>query len=119
MADEINWPPKRAIPPGFRELVSIKVTFTGSGRVYASCAGCGNRRGRAGVRYLTELYLFLFVALRAFHRARRPGGSGVAYCGLLSHGVPRLAVFVGVGREAWRVSQRAVEQFKIKETSVG
>ncbi len=68
------------------------------------------------MQYLTDLYLFLFAALKAFHRAR--AGHGLAYAGVSRAGVMGVAVFVGLGREAWRVSQRAVEEFRNMETNI-
>lgn len=54
-----------------------------------------------------NLCRFLWIALRAYRVAKINGSHYVA---LTAHGVPQVAVFVGVGREAWRISQRAVEE---------
>lgn len=53
---------------------------------------------------------FLYIAWRAYRGALN--GCGSHYCAMTNRGVPEIAVFVGVGREAWRVSVRAVEEFK-------
>lgn len=58
---------------------------------------------------------FLWVALRAFRMARKTGAPG--YSALTLHGVPVMAVFVGLDREAWRISQRAFEEFQIREVT--
>ena len=51
---------------------------------------------------------FLQLAYRAYLGAQK---HGTYYCALTTrHGVPKICVFVGVGREAWRVSQRAIEE---------
>ena len=61
------------------------------------------------------------VALKAWELACRPSGrevetpagngttAGLGYAGLKRHGVPAIAVFVGRGREAWRVTNWATE----------
>lgn len=56
---------------------------------------------------MTELCRFLWLALVAY-RAAKP--SGTHYAAMTRHGVPQICIFVGVGREAWRISQRAVEE---------
>jgi hypothetical protein len=50
---------------------------------------------------------FLFSAMRAYRLAKR---SGTAYVGVTRNGVPHICIFVGVGREAWRITQRAIEE---------
>jgi hypothetical protein len=50
-----------------------------------------------------KMVTFLSLAARAYRLANTPG-RGSAYVGLLRHEVPVMAVFVGLGREAWRVS---------------
>jgi hypothetical protein len=45
--------------------------------------------------------------VRAFRNYRQTGRP--AYAGMVLHEVPQVVVFIGVGREAWRVSQVAVE----------
>jgi hypothetical protein len=58
-----------------------------------------------------NLLLTLWAAYRAYKIAEKSGTSYVVLC---SHGVPQVAVFVGLGRDAWRVSQRAVQEFELK-----
>jgi hypothetical protein len=53
---------------------------------------------------------FFWLCRSAWVLARRRGG--VAYVAQTRHGVPECAIFVGVGRDAWRVSVRAVEEFR-------
>lgn len=54
---------------------------------------------------------FLKVALFLYRRAKE---KGLGYCALTnSSGVPEVVVFVGIGREAWRVTQRAIEEFGV------
>jgi hypothetical protein len=55
---------------------------------------------------------FLSVALKAYWNARRNGSS---YSAITHHGVPQCAVFVALGREAWRVSLRAAEEFQMSK----
>jgi hypothetical protein len=65
---------------------------------------------------MIETLHFLWLSFRAFQGARGgPGGSGCYYMGRFGPGgVCNLAIFVGTGREAWRISQRAVEEFGAK-----
>jgi len=60
---------------------------------------------------MAETIKFLWLAYRAYTIAKK---TGTAYSGIVVHGVPRLACFVGVGRESWRISQRAIEEFQLK-----
>lgn len=53
--------------------------------------------------------VFFFLAWKAYRNA---GDCGSYYAAATREGVPQLAVFVATGREAWRVSIRAVEEFK-------
>lgn len=57
---------------------------------------------------MIDLIIFFYTAYRAYRLARH---SGHAYAASTSHGVPQIACFVATGRDAWRVSQRAVEEF--------
>lgn len=52
---------------------------------------------------------FMWAAIRAYRLAKRGGSSYVA---VTNCGVPQIAVFCAIGRDAWRVSQRAIEEFK-------
>lgn len=58
---------------------------------------------------MIELLRFLRVALKAYVACKVDGG-GTYYGAVVRHGVPEVAIFVGVGREAWRISQRAIEE---------
>lgn len=60
-----------------------------------------------------DFVCFLAIALRAYRGAR--SGNGSHYAAQTRGGVPRIAVFVGVGREAWRISQRVAEEFSVRE----
>lgn len=61
---------------------------------------------------MINLLLFLRTAIRAYRGALK--GTGSHYAAITHAGVPQVAVFVGIGREAWRVSQRAIVEFDIK-----
>ena len=54
---------------------------------------------------------FLFLCFRAY-RLAESRGTGLAYVAQTRQGVPECTVFVGFGRESWRVSVRAVEEFR-------
>lgn len=59
---------------------------------------------------MIEALQFMFLAWRTYRSAKvrnRP-----QYGALTSHGVPEICIFVGLGREAWRISVRACEEFK-------
>lgn len=58
--------------------------------------------------YLIHLFKLAWIAWRRL----KPGSIG--YYQASVHGVPKVAIFVGFGREAWRISQRAVEEFEVK-----
>ena len=59
---------------------------------------------------MIEFLRVFLCTWRAYKLAKASTGS--AYSAITSHGVPQVACFVSVGREAWRVSVRAVEEFK-------
>lgn len=67
-------------------------------------------RGSQVIAAAIDFAVFLQLAWRAW-RAARVHHSHMAFGYATRHGVPALAVFVGVGRSAWRVSQRAIEEF--------
>lgn len=50
---------------------------------------------------------FMWAALVSYKQARKTGTSLVVFC---VNGVPEIACFVGLGREAWRISVRAIEE---------
>lgn len=58
---------------------------------------------------MTEFIRFLRIALIAYRACKTEGG-GTHYAAVIRRGVPEVAIFVGVGREAWRISQRAIEE---------
>jgi hypothetical protein len=58
---------------------------------------------------MVEAIRFLLLAWRAYRIAKE---HGTAYSAVLYRDVPRVAIFVGVGRESWRISQRAIEELK-------
>jgi hypothetical protein len=55
---------------------------------------------------MIDFFQFVTCAIRAYRNARRSGRC--AYVGLELHGVPNACVLVGIGREAWRVSEVAI-----------
>lgn len=57
-----------------------------------------------------KLIYTLLAAYRAYRIATRNGAP--SYVALSRHGVPFVACFVALDREAWRVSVRAVEEFR-------
>jgi len=61
---------------------------------------------------LWKTFMFLRMALFAYRRTERDGG--ITYFGHMSNGVCDCAIFVAVGREAWRVSELAIEQFPLR-----
>ena len=58
---------------------------------------------------MSETFDFLLMAYRAYRMAKRTGN--VSYVSISRRGIPYMSCFVGVGREAWRISQRAIEEF--------
>jgi hypothetical protein len=56
-----------------------------------------------------ETIQVLYSAYRAHKLAKLGIGSG--YSALTVNGVPQVACYVAVGREAWRVTQIAIEGF--------
>ncbi len=60
---------------------------------------------------MIELVSAMWAAYRAYRIAQKSGSSYVA---ITSHGVPQIACFMAIGRDAWRVSQRAVEEYQLK-----
>lgn len=59
---------------------------------------------------MVEAIHFLWVAWRVYRGAK--AGSGSYYGAYTRNGVPTITVFVGLGREAWRISVRAGEEFR-------
>lgn len=62
---------------------------------------------------MTEALRFMFLAWRAYWRAKDT--NRVTYSAITRHGVPQCCIFIGVGRNAWKVSQRAIEEFEAVE----
>jgi hypothetical protein len=58
---------------------------------------------------MKRTWQFLCLAYQTYCTAR---AKGVGYGALLRHGVPQVCIYVGYGREAWRVSQIAVSEYK-------
>lgn len=54
--------------------------------------------------------LTLWAAHKAYLMAQK---TGTGYVAITQRGVPYIACFLGIGREAWRVSQRAIEEFEL------
>lgn len=57
-----------------------------------------------------RLLYVLYAAYRAYRALDRQDYSGTSYVGITLRGVPHTAVFLGVGREAWRISLKAMEE---------
>lgn len=60
---------------------------------------------------MIEFLVFLQMAWRAYKLARE---NGTAYVGVEDKGVVQLAIFIGVGREAWRISERALQELDVR-----
>ena len=59
------------------------------------------------------MFTVVRLAIRAYARiAAEHNAGGIAYAGEERLGVPHVVVFIGTGREAWRISQRAIEEWK-------
>lgn len=56
--------------------------------------------------------LTLFVAARAYRIACRNNNTG--YFAITSTGVPQIACFIGLDREAWRITQEAIDGARLK-----
>lgn len=56
-----------------------------------------------------ELIQFVWLCCRTYRAAKK---HGIAYAALMYQGVPVVCCFVGIGRDAWRVSQTAIIEFK-------
>jgi hypothetical protein len=55
-----------------------------------------------------NLLRFLRITVHAYFQAKK---HGAWYCAASNFaGVPQVCIFVGVGRDAWRISQRAIEE---------
>jgi hypothetical protein len=55
---------------------------------------------------MIDFVKFIRMCCRAYRLATE---NGAWYVARLRHGVPNCAVFVGRGREAWRISHKAIE----------
>jgi hypothetical protein len=66
---------------------------------------------------MTEL-LQWYYALKLFIKCYKTAMNNdcCTYGAYETHGVVQFAVFVGVGRNAWRISQRAIEEFEPVES---
>ena len=60
---------------------------------------------------------FVVLAWRGYRNAIKTGRP--FYGAIVSHGVPQTCFYVATGREAWRVSQTAIEQWKEKTSWPG
>ena len=61
---------------------------------------------------MIETLQFLWLAYWSYRAAKKT--NGLCYRAWVnSSGVPVVAVFIGVGREAWRISQRAIEEVRV------
>lgn len=57
-----------------------------------------------------EFVRFIRLCCFAYFKAKE---HGTHYAALASrHGVPTLCCFVGIGRDAWRVTQKAIEDLE-------
>lgn len=59
---------------------------------------------------MIAFFQYVYCCAVAYRNARRSGRC--EYVGLTFRGVPNVCVFVGVGREAWRISQDAANSFR-------
>lgn len=58
---------------------------------------------------------FCAAANRAYQLATFAKDKGTAYVTVgPENGVPEIAIFVGIGREAWQITQRAIEYQQVK-----
>ena len=55
---------------------------------------------------------FVAVCWKAWKKINK--GHQTIYVAVVKRGVPNVALFVGVGREAWRVTQFAIEAKRVK-----
>lgn len=55
---------------------------------------------------MIDFFQFVYCCALAYRNARRSGRC--EYVGLSFRGVPNACVLVGIGREAWRVSEVAI-----------
>lgn len=53
---------------------------------------------------------FMSLAWKAYWQAQKTGRT--TYSALTWHGVPQACLIVGVGREAWKVTMRAINDFE-------
>lgn len=58
----------------------------------------------------SKLIVFVWLALRAYRKACKSGNP--QYVALAKHGIQEMAMYVAVGREAWRISEIAVREFE-------
>lgn len=58
---------------------------------------------------MREAIKFLWMAWRAYKRAKKDGG--VQYAAVCWRGVPQVTILCAMGREAWRLSQTAIEVY--------
>lgn len=63
---------------------------------------------------MTNMIRFIWLAWQAYKGARRC--KNLYYVSLIRNGVPTMSIFVGLGREAWRISKRAIEEFELAKT---
>lgn len=61
---------------------------------------------------MIDFFQLWILAYKAFKIAKTHKTGGVGYAGYKYHGTPQLCVFVGTGREAWRISQYAIDHFQ-------
>ena len=61
-------------------------------------------------RSMIESLWFVWKSWTAYRKAKQ--SSRPQYFALTIHGVPQVCVMVATGREAWRITQRAIEEFK-------
>jgi hypothetical protein len=56
---------------------------------------------------VSETLRFLWLAYKGYVAAKEHGSS---YSAVTVHGIPQVCLFIGIGREAWRISQRAIQE---------
>lgn len=58
------------------------------------------------IQSVIDALQFVRLALRAYRAA---GANGLRYAAIECRGVPRLTLFIGTGRQAWKISNFATE----------
>jgi hypothetical protein len=68
-------------------------------------------KGEPALDRVWNFFLFAKGAITAYRMAKNHGS---AYLGITRYGIPQMCIFVGRGREAWRISRKAVEEYELR-----